>query len=218
MARAYPSESTGLAPLRMSYDEWQAWLGADEVHRGEWVNGEVVNFAMPKHLHQAVLLWLARLLAEYVDRLNLGEVGFDGTEMWLQSRQTARLPDLFFVATANLDRLGPNRLDGPADLAVEIVSDDSVTRDHREKFLEYQDAGIPEYWITDPRPRRQTFAMYALDEHGIYQEVPSDADGYFHSRVLPGFWLSPTWLWQSPRPKPYEVIARIMAGQVDRLP
>lgn len=218
MARTYPQPTAGLAPLRMSYEAWQSWLGVDEVHRGEWIDGEVIVFAMPKHLHQAALLWLARLLAEFVDRRNLGEVGFDGTEMWLPSRRTARLPDLFFVRTANLDRLGPDRLEGPADLAVEIVSDDSVTRDHREKFLEYQAAGIPEYWIADPRPRRQTFAMYSLDAHGSYQEIPSDANGYFQSRVLAGLWIDPAWLWQTPRPKPYEVIARILAGQADSLP
>lgn len=218
MARTYPQPTTGIAPLRMSYDEWQTWLGAGEVHRGEWIDGEVGVFTMPKHLHQAVLLWLARLLAEYVDRLSLGEVGFDGTEMWLESRRTARLPDLFFVTTAHLNRLGPDRLDGPADLVVEIVSDDSVTRDHREKFIEYQVAGIPEYWIADPRPRRQTFAMYALDEHGTYQSVPRDDNGHFHSRVLTGLWLDPDWLWQTPRPKPYEVIARMLAGQADPLP
>lgn len=34
------------------------------MHRGEWVNGEIVDIEMPKYLHQAILLWLARLLAE----------------------------------------------------------------------------------------------------------------------------------------------------------
>ncbi len=211
MIRSSTPPTTSPAPLRMSYDEWHAWHGADEANRGEWVKGEVVAFAMPKYLHQAVLLWLARLFAEYVDRMNLGEVGFDGTEMWLPARQTARLPDLFFVTTANLDRLTSDRLDGPADLVVEIVSTDSVTRDHREKFLEYQAAGIPEYVIIDPRPRHQTVVLYSLDAGGRYQEVPPDDNGHLHSRVLKGLWLDPAWLWQEPRPKPYEIVAQIMA-------
>jgi Uma2 family endonuclease len=195
----------------MTYEEWQDWLGADETHRGEWVKGEVVDVAMPKYVHQAILLWVARLLSEYADRMDLGQVGFDGTEMWLPARQTARLPDLFFVATANLDRLSADRLTGPADLVVEIVSKDSVTRDYRDKFHEYQSAGIPEYWVIESRARRHDATFYALDVDGIYRPLPRDTNGRVYSRVLSKFWLDPAWLWQEPRVKPYELIARILA-------
>jgi Uma2 family endonuclease len=202
----------------MTYEEWQDWLGTDETHRGEWVNGEVVDVAMPKYVHQAILLWLARLLAEYTDRMDLGQVGFDGTEMWLPGRRTARLPDLFFVATANLGRLTADRLNGPADLVVEIVSKDSVTRDYREKFLEYQEAGIPEYWVIDSRPRRHEATFFALDADGNYKQLPQEADARIRSRVLQGFWIDPAWLWQEPRPKPYELLARIMSEQTEPVP
>lgn len=211
MARPFTHPATDLTPLRMSYDEWQSWLGVDERNRGEWADGEVVVFAMPKYLHQEILLWLARLLAEYVERRGLGQVGVDGAEMWLRSRNTARLPDLFFVATANLGQLSADRLDGPADLVVEIISNDSVTRDRREKFLEYQNAGIPEYWIIDPRPQRQSVSCYALDADGRYQELQADHNGHVQSRAVAGFWFDPTWLWQVPRPRPYDLVARIMS-------
>ena len=29
-----------------------------------------------------------------------------------------------------------------------------------------------------------------------------DGEGHYHSRVLPGFWLDPNWLWQDPLPDP----------------
>ncbi|MDQ3693025.1 MAG: Uma2 family endonuclease [Chloroflexota bacterium] len=218
MARDVTQPASEQAPLRMSYAEWQSWLGTAEMHRGEWVDGEVVAFAMPTYLHQAILLWLARLLAEYVERRELGQVGVDGAEMWLRSRNTARLPDLFFVAIANLGQLNAERREGPADLVVEIISNDSVTRDRREKFLEYQRAGIPEYWIIDPRPRRQSVDFYTLDADGYYQPVPPDDAGRLRSRVLPGFWIDPGWLWQDPLPGPYQLIGRIEAEQADPLP
>jgi Uma2 family endonuclease len=101
-----------------------------------------------------------------------------------------------FVATANLWRMGSRQLDGPADLVVEVISDDSVARDRDEKFFEYQQAGVHEYWIIDPRPGRMRADFYVLDAQGRYQAVPLGADNIYHSTVLPNFWLNTDWLWQ----------------------
>ena len=53
-------------------------------------------------------------------------------------------------------------LDGPADLVIEVISDDSVTRDRVEKFDEYLEAGVREYWVIDPRPGQQRALFYVL--------------------------------------------------------
>lgn len=218
MARAYTQPATDQSPLRMSYDAWQAWPGRDERNRGEWVDGEVVVFAMPKHLHQTIMFLLARLTAEFVEATGLGEVALNGTEMWLPSRRTARLPDIFFVSAEHSGRLTDDRLNGLADLAVEVISDDSVNRDRRRKFEEYREAGIREYWIVDPRPRRRTVSVYVLDAAGRYRERPPDDKGRVHSTVLPGFWLDPTWLWEKPLPRRAQLTAQIMAEQAEPLP
>ena len=59
-------------PLTMTYEDFLAW--ADEDTRAEWVDGEVVVFMPPKPLHQHLVLFLARLIAEYVDLRKLGVV------------------------------------------------------------------------------------------------------------------------------------------------
>lgn len=107
-----------------------------------------------------------------------------------------REPDLLFVATENLDRLQKNHLAGPADLAVEIISPESRARDRDEKFYEYEQAGIKEYWLIDPDRERAEF--YRLDARGIYELVQL-GDGVFESAVLPGK-LEPAWFWQEPLP------------------
>lgn len=97
------------------------------------------------------------------------------------------MPDLFFVAAANLGRLTVDRLNGPADLVAEIVSKDSVTRDYREKFLEYQEAGIPEYWVIESRSGRQEAAFFALGGNGMYEPLPQR---YHRPNPFPGaHWL-----------------------------
>jgi Uma2 family endonuclease len=42
-------------------------------------------------------------------------------------------------------------MEGPPDLAIEVVSPSSVTVDRKDKFLQYRKAGVRNYWIVDPR-------------------------------------------------------------------
>jgi Uma2 family endonuclease len=193
--------------LKMSYDEYLAW--EDEGAHGEWVDGEVIVFMPPTILHQLLSGFLYTLLSSYARRLNLGLVIAAPVEMQLFPGRLSREPDLLFVAREHLDRLTPERLVGPADLAVEIISDSSVARDRAEKFYEYEEAGVPEYWIIDPRPGRQRVDFYRLTAQGKYQAVLPDADGRYHAAALPGFWLDPAWLWQEPLPDPLDVLASV---------
>jgi Uma2 family endonuclease len=41
-------------------------------------------------------------------------------------------------------------MDGAADIVIELVSPESVHRDYGEKLYEYEQAGVPGYWIIDP--------------------------------------------------------------------
>jgi Uma2 family endonuclease len=59
----------------------------------------------------------------------------------------------------------------PRDLVVEVVSPDDPGRDFVPKRGDYAEAGIPEYWIVDPR--HDTITVLALAagsyvEHGVY--------------------------------------------------
>jgi Uma2 family endonuclease len=123
----------------------------------------------------------------------------------------AREPDLFFVAAESLGRLTDTELNGPAELAIEVISTDSVLRDREDKFYEYQAGGVREYWIIDPRPKRQRADFYVLDENNIYQPVPA-ADGVYRSTVLPGFWLRIDWLWAE-EPNPLAALAEVVGAE-----
>lgn len=54
------------------------------------------------------------------------------------------------LSEAHLAQLTDRRLEGPADLVVEIVSDSDPGLDYREKLPRYREAGIAEIWIVDP--------------------------------------------------------------------
>jgi Uma2 family endonuclease len=190
-------------PATMTYDEFLAW--ADEDTLAEWVDGKVVMTSPASAQHQYLAIFLATTLSTYVTIHDLGTVLTGPFQMKLA--RSGREPDVLFVAKEHLARLQPTLLQGPADLVVEIVSDESVARDRGTKFEEYREAGIPEYWLLDPRIEQAEF--YHLDERGRYQLAPVDEEGVYRSRVIPGLWLRVDWLWQQPLPSPTRALLEI---------
>jgi Uma2 family endonuclease len=193
--------------LTMSYEEFLTWVGEDT--HAEWVNGEVTIFMPPKTAHQRIVFWLSTLIALYARHLNLGEVITAPFEMRLWPERSSREPDILFIAQEHRDRLTLERLEGPADLVIEVISDSSVLRDRDDKFYEYQEASAQEYWIVDPRPGKQRVDFYRLATDGKYQAALPDARGRYYPAALPGFWLDPNWLWQEPLPEPVLLLATI---------
>jgi Uma2 family endonuclease len=159
-------------------------------------------------VHAQLTGFLFRLMAPYADYHKLGAVFAAPFEMRLIPGKVSREPDILYVAREHGDRLMPDQLEGPADLVVEIVSDESGTRDRVQKFEEYERARVGEYWIIDPRPGRQEVDVYHRSPAGRYEPIDPDNQGDVHSVVLPGFWLRPAWLWQEPLPDPLHILER----------
>ncbi len=189
-------------PRKMTYDEFLAW--ADEDTLAEWVDGEVIMTSPASNRHQQIGAFLAEVLGGFVRSRHLGKVIQPPFQIKLA--HSGREPDLLFVAQEHLDRLKETYLDGPADLVVEIVSPESMARDRGEKFYEYAQGGVPEYWLIDPQTGWAEF--YQL-EQGHYLPVFSGAQGRYESAVLPGFWLRVEWLWQESLPSPLLALAEI---------
>jgi Uma2 family endonuclease len=190
-------------PLRMTYQEFLEWANED-VH-AEWVNGEVIVQIPPKASHQDIVRFLSGLLDLFIQFFHLGKLRSAPFEMKLTDGP-ARESDILFVANEHLDRLTEDRLQGPADLIIEVLSDDSIQRDRVEKFREYESAGVAEYWIIDSRPGRQRADFFTqrvlrrLGDDGRYELFATEDDERVHSNVVPDFWIRPAWLWQEPLP------------------
>lgn len=184
------------APPKISYEDFLVQY--DGVH-AEWVDGEVeLMSAAVSSNHQRIGNFLFRILTEFVEVYDLGEVFQLEFQMKLARERRGREPDLFFVAKSRLDRLESNFFDGPGDLVIEIISPESIERDTVRKFEEYQSGGVPEFWLIDPPSQQVSF--FQRDANGIFQLATLNADGTYHSVGLPGFWLREEWLWQSPMP------------------
>lgn len=187
---------TAAPHAKMTYEEFLAQ--ADEDVPAEWVDGEIILMSPASQRHQVLGDFLTALLRFFVEAKRLGLVLSAPFQMKLETRPSGREPDLLFISSDRLDRLKEMYLDGPADLAVEIISTDSRARDRGEKFYEYEQGGVREYWLIDPLRKQAEF--YLLGDDKLYQLAPIGKDGKFHSAVLKGLYLRVDWLWQEPLP------------------
>lgn len=194
---------------RGSYEEYLAL--PDDGRVVEWANGEIIEHMPPTSEHQRIAGFLERLLAAYVDLLKLGEVFDAPIEVKLWPDGPSREPDILFISSEQGRQMRLRRFEGAPALVVEIVSRGSVTIDRITKFREYEQAGVREYWIIDPRPHQQQADFYIRDVAGNFSPAPLTEDGVYHSTVVPGFRLPVAYLWQTPLPNHQLVLARMLA-------
>jgi Uma2 family endonuclease len=190
------TNAASATPAKMTYEEFLAQ--ADEDVPAEWVDGEIILISPASQRHQVVGDFLTALLRHFVEARQLGLVLSAPFQMKLETRSSGREPDVLFVAGSHLNRLKEMYLDGPADLAVEIISTDSRARDRGDKFYEYEQGGVREYWLIDPIRKQAEF--YLLGDDNLYHAATAGDDGKFHSAVLKGLYLKVDWLWQEPLP------------------
>jgi Uma2 family endonuclease len=121
----------------------------------------------------------------------------------LPKQKRRRLPDILFVSTARRDLFRKAHFEGAPDMIMEIVSPDSEARDWRIKYLEYEAAGVREYWVIDSMSEH--VELYVLSEQQRYERI-AETDGWLASTAVPGFRLRTDWLWPATRPKAIEAL------------
>ena len=160
-----------IASLFPAQGHWavEDYLNLDTNHLVEFSHGIVEVLPMPSDKHQAIVIHLIMLLSVLAQLLGgVARVAPLRMQLW---EGKIREPDLLFLASAQ----DPRRQDAMwmgADLVMEVISPDDPSRDLVKKRVEYAQAGIPEYWIIDPRS--ELILVLQLDgeryaEHGRFE-------------------------------------------------
>ena len=177
----------------MTFEEFLDWVKEDA--RVEWIDGKLETLMPVSLAHLTITRFLIFILEYYINVRGGGTLIHAPFLMRLPSRPSGREPDLAVLLDAHRDRLTATYIDGPADIVVEVISPESRDRDRIEKYREYAEAGVQEYWLIDPELRNAEF--YTLRQ-GTYEPAGIDAEGRFWSNMLPGFWIMVGWLWEPP--------------------
>lgn len=164
----------------------------------ELVEGVVIKMSPATLKHNSLFNYLYMLLSAYFSLRPIGKVISQPFTIRLPNINPKREPDLLVVLNDNPHTLNQTFMDGPPDICIEIVSEDSIERDRGTKFNEYRLGGVPEYWIIDPIAREALF--YRLNDQGEYVAARLDEDDNFHSTALANFVLNVPSLWQDSLP------------------
>lgn len=195
----------GIVATNVSLEDYMEHYAA---HFCEWVEGVVIKMSPASMKHQQIMMYVYLLISAFFEIRPIGKLITQPFVMRLPAfPKRRREPDMFVVLKTNPHELKETYMDGPADLCIEIVSLDSVKRDHGEKFEEYQIGGVPEYWIIDPL--RDESRFYRLNEKGIYIRQQEDANGNYRTPTLPGLVLHVPTLWQETLPGPAATAAAV---------
>lgn len=149
----------------------------------ELSEGEVFILPPPSYEHQHTLGNFYTILTTFVRQNNLGLTVFAPLAVRLWPGKI-REPDVMFYSEAHRDRLG-GTVSGVPDMVAEVVSPGSRKADRHDKFYEYAQAGIGEYWLIEPE--KETVEIFALVD-GVYELVVQAGAGQVaQSRLLAGF-------------------------------
>ncbi len=202
------SMSTTAKSSLVDFDEFCLLVQEDQ--KADLIDG-VIHMASPDNTDANKLNgWLYTILNVFARQKDLGQVFVSRVAFRLDETNGPE-PDIGFVRKDRLHLVQRGRVDGPPDLAVEIVSPDSVERDYVKKRRQYERFGVEEYWIVDELQEKIT--LLCRQENGRYREA-RPKKGVLESRVLPGFYLRPEWCWQDPLPKEYELLGEMLKDDV----
>ena len=148
----------------LSYDD-----GTEKLY--ELFNGELIEMPPESGINVQIATFL---IIQFVSLLGYKRVRGHGLELEVRGEPRNRYPDLTIIREEHIQQLANRntiRLSMlPPLLVVEVVSPGELQRDRDfiAKRLQYQDCGIPEYWIIDPQTK-SILVLELINE--IYHEI-----------------------------------------------
>ena len=119
----------------------------------EIIEGVLYMTNAPNIDHQYTVMEIAFQLKRFIDKQQLGYVLTAPFEVHLTDKTRPVQPDILFIKTEKWPKPGAKYFQGAPDLIVEVMSPSSQRRDRVVKFTAYEQAGVLEYWIVNPKTK-----------------------------------------------------------------
>ncbi len=164
----------------------------DDGKRYEVLEGDLAVSPSPNPQHQRIVLRCASFF-QTLEQLGLGQVFTAPLDVVFDHHNVVE-PDVLFVCQEHLNIVTDVNIQGPPDVAVEILSPGTRERDLTVKVRLYARFGVPEYWIVDPD--NQTLTVYRLTADGYQPWGPYFPHETVTSPLFPDYPLSVTALFR----------------------
>ncbi len=164
--------------------------------RAEWVDGKVL--ILPPDSYQNAILnsWLIQFLGAFIDKIAAWGRHWTFVYDFGSPPRSVVAFRIFYSfrlkeCISSVTRTSKARPNWRSKLSRR----ESESRDWRDKYIEYEKAGVKEYWVIDPASEH--FEAYSLGQSGSFERI-AEVDQKIHSKVLAGLFVRLAWLWQKP--------------------
>ncbi|MDQ2099342.1 MAG: Uma2 family endonuclease [Tychonema bourrellyi B0820] len=143
-----------VSPKLVNFEEFVEWLPENSTVRYELHNGDIVEMAQPVGEHEEVTGFLTIKISALIDRLGLPYSIPNKVIVRPPEKDSGYFPDVLVLNRANLvnetlwQKQSILSLGASIPLAIEVVST-NWRDDYYLKYADYEEMGIPEYWIVD---------------------------------------------------------------------
>jgi Uma2 family endonuclease len=189
---------TQALPKLLSFNEFIEWYPNDS-KRYELHKGVIVEMPPPTGSHEKVVGFIAHKLTVEFDRMNLPYTIPKTAFIQTPSAESAYSPDVLLLNLDNLDKEPLFQKQSTVSQAasvpivIEVVST-NWRDDYYNKLRDYEEMGIPEYWIADyaalgarkfiGNPKQPTiFVCQLIDDE--YQMTPFQGNTTISSPTFP---------------------------------
>ena len=174
------------ANLAECYTE-EDYYNTPEDCRAELIDGQFYNMASPSRIHQDILMEIAATIRNYIKSkggsCRVYPAPF-AVKLFDDSKNIVE-PDISVICDPN--KLTDKGCSGAPDWIVEIVSPSDPRHDYITKLNLYNNAGVREYWIVDPKNNEihvynladenfttKTYSFNDTVKAGIYEDLSID--------------------------------------------
>ncbi len=184
---ALPADQKWPSPGKWTYEDYRR-LPEDGI-RYEVIEGVLHMSPAPRIKHQSVEVNLITCFRNFVKRKKAGVVLCAPTDVILSWFATPVQPDIIFIRKERRSIVKEERVEGPPDIVVEILSPSNWLVDRGKKAQVYAQAGVREYWIVDPEAetielfvlRKGTYVL--VGKYGVGETVRSQGLAGFKVKV-----------------------------------
>lgn len=152
--------STQSSPPNITLEQYEV---LPEDNRVEVFDGVIHNMSSPSQEHQTISMELSTTLNTYIKskqgHCRVFHAPFD--VKLNDAPLTIVQPDIMIVCDKN--KLDGKRCNGAPDFIIEIISPSNASDDYIRKLYYYENYGVREYWIVDPRRKIITVNYFEKD-------------------------------------------------------
>ncbi|MBA3924105.1 MAG: Uma2 family endonuclease, partial [Nostocaceae cyanobacterium] len=169
--------------------------------RYELHTGEIIKMPQPLGKHEKIIMFLARQLLLKVIKLERPyEISSKNVLVRLEDKLSGYYPDILLLNLPNLEneplweQESTVSLVESIPLVIEVVST-NWRDDYHKKLADYEEMGIPEYWVVDYMPfgskmligesKQPTITIYSLSDEGAYCSKQFRGDDLLESPTFP---------------------------------